>query len=189
MAGHITSVQRKYIRKRTKPVELDPSETVGELNIVPYLDIVVNLIMFLLATTEAVLLIAQIESDLPKIARRGRGKSGEVTTPLNLNVTVTEKGVLVSGSGGKLAPGCESIEPGGAVTVPMKGDKYDWDGLTTCAWRVKQKFQDEDTVTVSANPRIMYEHVVKAMDAMRAKGKGKNAQELFPQVLISVGVR
>jgi len=185
MAGHITSIQRKYIRKRTKEVDLDPSEMVGELNIVPYLDIVVNLIMFLLATTEAVLLIAQIETDLPKIARGGRSKGTEVSTPLNLNVTVTAKGVIVSGSGGKLAPGCSSTEPGGAPTVPVKGDEYDWDGLTKCVARVKKEFQEEDSVTISADPQVMYEHVVSAMDAVRGKGK----EELFPRVLISVGVR
>jgi biopolymer transport protein TolR len=186
MAGHITSIQRKYIRKHTKEVELDPSEMVGELNIVPYLDIVVNLIMFLLATTEAVLLIAQIETDLPKIARGGKSKGDQqVETPLNLNVTVTAKGVIVSGSGGKLAQGCTSTEAGGAPTVPIKGTQYDWDGLTKCVARVKEKFQDEDSVTISADPQIMYEHVVTAMDAVRNQGD----KELFPRVLISVGVR
>jgi biopolymer transport protein TolR len=184
MAVELTSVQRKYIRKRTKVVELDPSETLGELNIIPFLDIVVNLIMFLLITTEAVLLISQIESDLPKIAK-GRGKGGEVQTPLNLNVTITEKGVIVSGSGGKLAPGCEKTETGSSITVAKKGDAYDWKGLTACAVKVKKAFPTEDTVTVGANPRIVYENVVAAMDAVRNKG----TEELFPRVMISVGVR
>src|SRR5215813_11615688 len=99
MAVKFSPRQRSYIRKRTHDHGLDPSETVGELNIVPFLDIVVNLIMFLLATSEFVLLISQIQSDLPKIAR-GRSRSNEeVATPLNLNVTVTDAGVLVSGSG------------------------------------------------------------------------------------------
>src|SRR4029077_18785530 len=99
-----TPRQRAYIRKRTKDVQTDPSEAVGELNIVPFLDIVVNLIMFLLATTEAVLLISQIESDLPKIAR-GRSNSADVATPLNLNVPGTDAGVTISGSGGAPPPG------------------------------------------------------------------------------------
>src|ERR1700748_413894 len=114
-----TPKQRAYIRKHSKDPHLDPSEMVGELNIVPFLDIVVNLIMFLLATTEAVLLISQIESDLPKIAK-GRSKSSDVATPLNLSVSVTDGGVIVSGSGGKLAPGCAGIEQGRALTVPKK---------------------------------------------------------------------
>lgn len=179
-----TPRQRAYIRKRTKDAHMDPSEMVGELNIVPFLDIVVNLIMFLLATTEAVLLIAQIESDLPKIAR-GRSRGADVSTPLNLNVTVTELGVIVSGSGGKLAPGCSSIEQSRSLTVPKKGKDYDWRGLTDCVARVKQQYQDEHSVTVSADPQVQYEYVVAAMDAVRTKGN----DQLFPDVLISVGVR
>src|ERR1700748_2114539 len=117
-----TPKQRAYIRKHSKDPHLDPSEMVGELNIVPFLDIVVNLIMFLLATTEAVLLISQIESDLPKIAR-GRSK-GDVATPLSLNVTVTDGGVIVSGSGGKLARGCTGIDTGRDLTVPKEGKEH-----------------------------------------------------------------
>lgn len=184
MPAKFSSRQRIYVRKHTRTRDLDPSEMVGELNIVPFLDIVVNLIMFLLATTEAVLLISQIESDLPKISR-GRGKKASVETPLNLNVTVTANGVLVSGSGGKLAPGCQDIAPGGQVTVARRQDKYDWHALTECVAHVKQQFADEDTVTVGADPQIAYEHVVAAMDAVRSK-KG---EDLFPNVLISVGMR
>jgi biopolymer transport protein TolR len=175
--------QRAYIRKRSKDVNVDPSEMVGELNIVPFLDIVMNLIMFLLATTEAVLLISQIESDLPKIAR-GRSK-GDVQTPLNLNVTVTDGGVIVSGSGGKLARGCTGIDTGRDLTVPKKGTAYDWTGLTECVVRVKQQYASEHSVTVSADPQVQYEFVVAAMDAVRNRGK----DPLFPDVMISVGVR
>ena len=187
MAFKLSPRQRSYIRKHGSAGVLDPSEMVGELNIIPFLDIVMNLIMFLLATSEYVLLISQIESDLPRIAR-GRSKAQDsVETPLNLNVTVTDAGVLVTGSGGKLSAGCTSIDPTGsrAVTVPRKGKAYDWAGLTQCVVRVKSQFEDEDTVTVSADPQIAYEHLVAAMDAVRSQGK----QELFPKVLVSVGVR
>jgi len=184
MPGKLTARQRIYVRKRTKHVDLDPSEMGGELNIIPFLDIVVNLIMFLLITTEAVLLISQIESDLPKIAR-GRGKKPAVETPLNLNVVVTENGVIVSGSGGKLAAGCQSVSTGRDVTVVRKGGAYDWPALTECVSHVKEKFADEDTVTVSADQQIHYEHLVAAMDAVRSKG----SEDLFPNVLISVGLR
>lgn len=180
----LTPRQRNYVRKKSKVPELDPSEMMGELNIVPFLDIVVNLIMFLLATSEAVLLMAQIEMNSPKIAK-GRPKSDEVQTPLNLNVTVTEKGVIVSGSGGKLAPGCDDIEAGGSVTVPKAKTEYDWPGLTKCVAKVKANFADETSVTISADPTIHYEHVVAAMDHVRNDGD----TELFPQVLIAVGVR
>lgn len=187
MSIKLSPRQRSYIRKRAHAGELDPSEVVGELNIVPFLDIVVNLIMFLLATSEYVLLISQIPSDLPHIAR-GRTKSNQdVATPLNLNVTVTDAGVLVSGSGGKLAPGCTTIDSAGSrsVTVARKGKDYDWTALTECAVKIKSQFDDEDTVTISADPEIQYEYVVAAMDAVRTKGQ----QDLFPNVMVSVGIR
>jgi biopolymer transport protein ExbD len=187
MAVKLSPRQRSYIRKRTAEGGGDPSETVGELNIIPFLDIVVNLIMFLLATSEYVLLISQIQSDLPKIAR-GRSKTNEeVSTPLNLNVTVTDAGVLVSGSGGKLAPGCTSIDQAGsrAVTVPRKGKDYDWPGLNQCVVKIKAQFKDENTVTISADPQVQYEFIVAAMDAVRGKGK----DDLFPNVMVSVGIR
>ena len=187
MAKKLSPRQRAYIRKRTAEIDLDPSETVGELNIIPFLDIVVNLIMFLLATAEMVLLISQIDSDLPRISR-GRSKSTDaVETPLNLNVTVTENGVLVTGSGGKLAAGCTDIDPPGsrAVTVARKGKDYDWKGLTECVSKIKKQFKDEDTVTISADPQVQYEYIVAAMDAVRASG----AAELFPKVMVSVGLR
>ena len=178
--------QRSYIRKRAH-AEVDPSEIVGELNIIPFLDIVVNLIMFLLATSEFVLLISQIQSDLPHISRGRTKSSQDVATPLNLNVTVTDAGVLVSGSGGKLAPGCTNIDPAGSrsMTVARRGRDYDWAGLTECAVKIKSQFGDEDTVTISADPQVQYEHLVAAMDAVRNKGD----KELFPNVMVSVGIR
>jgi biopolymer transport protein TolR len=182
----LTSTQRAYIRRRSKYHEPDPSETSSELNIVPFLDIVVNLIMFLLATSEAVLSIIQIEAQLPQLS--GGGKSNNTREPgLNLNVTLTEAGVIVTGSGGKLAPGCQDTASGRVITVAKKNNEYDWAGLTECVAKIKAvpQFSDETEVIIGADPMIQYEHVVAAMDAVR----GDKKNELFPQVLLSAGVR
>jgi len=178
----LTSTQRAYIRRRSKFHEPDPSELSTELNIVPFLDIVVNLIMFLLATSEAVLEIVEIEAQLPQLSGRSKGAAKE--PGLNLNVTLTDNGVIVAGSGGKLAPGCQDVATGRVITVAKKGDAYDWPGLTECVTRIKTQFANETEVIVGADPMIQYEHVVAAMDALRG-GKG----ELFPSVLLSAGVR
>jgi len=182
----LTPQQRAYIRRRTKVHDPDPSETAGELNIVPFLDIVVNLIMFLLATTEAVLAIVEIEAQLPQLG--GRAGGGAAAEPgLNLSVTVTDAGVIVTGSGGKLAPGCQDVSSGRVLTVPKLNNSYDWKGLTECVAKIKAvpKFSDEHDVIFGADPMIHYEHVVAAMDAVRGDGK----QALFPDVLLSAGVR
>ncbi len=181
----LTPQQRTYIRRRTKVHDPDPSEIVGELNIVPFLDIVVNLIMFLLATSEAVLAIVQIEAQLPQLG--GRSGGGVAAEPgLNLNVTITESGIIVTGSGGKLAPGCTSVTSGAVITVAKSGqDAYDWKGLTACVAQIKTRYASEKDVIIGADPMIQYEHVVAAMDAVRTDGK----QVLFPDVLLSAGVR
>jgi biopolymer transport protein TolR len=181
----ITPQQRAHIRRRSKHHDPDPSEIAGELNIIPFLDVVVNLIMFLLATSEAVLAIVQIEAQLPQL---GGGSSGKPKEPgLNLNVTLTDGGVIVTGSGGKLAPGCAEVASGRVMTVPKKGTDYDWTALTECVAKIKAvpKFADETEVIIGADPMIHYEHVVAAMDAVRTDGK----QALFPKVLLSAGIR
>ncbi len=185
--ANLSPIQRAYIRRRTRYHEPDPSELSSELNIVPFLDIVVNLIMFLLATSEAVLAIAQIEAQLPQLGRAGKPASEKKEPGLNLNVTVTDNGIIVTGSGGKLAAGCQDVASGRVTTVPKKGSDYDWPGLTECVRRIKTvaQFADEHEVIVGADPMIAYEHVIAAMDALR----GDATQELFPDVLLSAGVR
>jgi biopolymer transport protein TolR len=184
---NLSPTQRAYIRRRTRHHDPDPSELAGELNIIPFLDIVVNLIMFLLATTEAVLAIVQIEAQLPQLSSGGKSSGSKQDQGLNLNVTITDSGVIVTGSGGKLAPGCEETTAGRVITVPKKGADYDWTALTECATKIKAQFKDERDVIVGADPMIQYEHIVAAMDSLR--GDAKNKKELFPKVLLSAGVR
>ena len=71
------------------------------------------------------------------------------------------------------------------ITVPagMNGD-HDWKALTTCASRVKEQFEDETRVTLSADPEVPYEDLIAAMDAVRGE-----ESELFPDVLLSAGIR
>ncbi len=180
----LTARQQAYYRKKTKVEELDPSEAAGELNIVPFLDIVTNIIMFLLATTAAVLATAELDAHLPTLGRGGAG--GEPQTTLNLSVTVTEQGIVVAGSGGKLAPGCQVTQPGRVITVQRRGDQsFDWAALTQCLVVVHRQFPDEHQVILTADPNIEYTNIVAAMDAVRADG----TTTLFPDVMLSAGVR
>jgi biopolymer transport protein ExbD len=74
---------------------------------------------------------------------------------------------------------------GAPVDPPRQAMQYDWQGLTDCVARVKQQFPEERQVTISADPLIEYQHLVGAMDAVRLQG----TEELFPEVLLSGGVR
>lgn len=181
----LTAAQRAYIKKRSKYHEPGAEELDDELNIVPFLDIVVNLVMFLLMITMSVAFYSQVDASLPTFGGRGPANS-EPRESLNLNVTVTAEGVIVAASGGKLAPGCQTTGSGRVITVPRQGNNYDWAGLTRCVERVKSEFEDETKVTISADPLIEYQYLLYTMDALRENGDG---DELFPDVQLSAGVR
>ncbi len=182
----LTGRQRAYIRKHTKLHELDAAEADDELNIIPFLDIVVNLIMFLLMTISTVAFFAQVEAQLPEYNRGGVGRRAAAGPALNLNITIVAEGIIVAGSGGKLAPGCDGTASGRVMTVPALGaGSYNWEALTACVSRIKGRFPDETRVTVGADPLIEYQHLISAMDAVR----GDDASELFPEVLLSAGLR
>jgi biopolymer transport protein TolR len=188
--------QKAYIRKKSKHHDLDPSEAAGELNIVPFLDIVVNIIMCLLLMTAYIVAASELDARLPITSRGGRAGANPEAT-LNLSVTIAENGIIVAGSGGKLAPGCTNMQPGRVITVvnlPNSAadpnndglpDIYDWPGLTRCLATVKSQFPDESQVIVSADPNVEYRHLIAAMDAMRADGE----LPLFPEIMLSAGVR
>ena len=187
MPSELTPQQHAYVRKKTKVHDLDPSEAAGELNIVPFLDIVTILILFILMTSAQVVIVTDLEAHLPSLARGRRASSDtEEHSTLNLSVTITEAGIIVTGSGGKLAPGCEQAPNRRGVTVPRlaHGDFYRA-ALTTCMVRVHARFPDETQVILSADPNIEYQNLIWAMDHVRADG----ADELFPDVMLSAGVR
>ena len=66
----LSASQRAKIRRLSTPQEMDPAEEGGELNIVPFLDIITNVLMFVLATV-SVIFTATIDSSPPS---RGRGE-------------------------------------------------------------------------------------------------------------------
>lgn len=196
MAGTLSPRQKAYVRKKTKIHDPDPSEVAGELNIVPFLDIVVNIIMFLLTLTAYIVATSELDARLPTTSRGGRGTLQQQPS-LNLSVTIAEGGIIVAGSGGKLAPGCTQMQSGRVITVPTlpnpqvdnnrdgQPDVYDWRALTRCLATVKAQYPDENQVILSADPNVEYRHLIAAMDAVRADGE----LPLFPEMLLSAGVR
>ena len=117
--AHLTPEQRSYVRKRSKVYEPGPDELDDELNIIPFLDIVINLIMFLLMITSVVAFYTQVEASLPSYSRGGVGRRAPEQQPLNLSVFVTQNGITVTGSTGKLLPGCTEVAAGGDVVATV----------------------------------------------------------------------
>lgn len=167
----ISVAQRSKIRRLSQPRELAPDEEGGELNIVPFLDIVMNILIFVLATV-AVTFTASIETTPP--ASQGSGVRSEVPTDaLNLTVFIVNDGFSLKASGGNIAPGCQGVGPG--VAIPRSGANYDYAALTDCAVRLKNAspdYQDENQFYISANPGTDYQTIINVIDAMRTTAQG-----------------
>jgi len=147
----------------------------GELALVPYLDIITNVLLFLMMTVGFSVAATEIPVSSP-------GTCGDhcVEGPrfrLGLAVHVSAAGFTLSTSSGP-------IRTGGALpTVPARDDGADLVQLAQAARAAKTRFPDDNRVVVSADPRVPYERVVQAMDALRGPGG-----TLFGEVVLAAGV-
>jgi biopolymer transport protein TolR len=176
----LSAAQRSKIRRLSEPKELDEAEAGGELNIVPFLDIVMNVLMFVLATV-SVTFTATIDTFPP---RAGSGARAPTTPTLGLTVLIVPDGFSLKARGGNVAPGCNDQGPG--IAIPRKDSDYDYDALKACATKLKGaavEFKDETGVTISANPPIPYQVVISTMDAVRRNEAG---DDLFPEVSFGI---
>ncbi|MEM1413421.1 MAG: hypothetical protein AAGH15_00900 [Myxococcota bacterium] len=171
----LSAAQRVAIRRATRVRAPDPSETDDELNVVPFLDVVVNLIMFLLMSMGSVAFLAEVPARLPSYGE-GPGEAG-------FQLVVTEAGFHLSGPEGLLAPDCASPAMGGP-TVPRHAGRYDLGALRACAARAAGTAGGR--ITLSADPLVPFQTVVQAMDAVRVTPSGR---PLFDDVALAAGVR
>ncbi len=174
----LSAQQRNKIRRIAAPNEADKTEEGGEINVVPFLDIITNVLMFVLATI-TVTITATIDTTPPR-----SGPRPPKTTTLGLTVLVVPDGFSVKAKGGNVAPGCS--DTGAGLAVPKKEGAYDYEALKACAARLKTSsasFAGESDVTISANPQVPYDVVVATLDAVRRDDSGG---DLFPDVSFGV---
>lgn len=185
----LSAAQRSKIRRLAAPKEQSPEDAGGELNIVPFLDIIVNILIFVLATV-AVTFTATIETTPPSSGGKGPRIISE-SKSLNLTLFITNDGVSLKAAGGSIATGCEGIGPG--ITIPAKGSDpdgqpvIDYAAITQCAKRLKDQnpdFKDETQIRITASNNISYRKLINTIDAVRSTQDGK--ETLFPDVLFAV---
>ena len=177
----LSSAQRSKIRRLSQPKEPDAGEEAGELNVVPYLDIIMNILIFVLASV-SVTFVSSIDTTPPSIGG-GKVRSELSSKALNLSAFITSQGISLKTSSGNIATGCQDV--GSGVTVPKTNDSYDYPALTACAKRLKNarpEFKEETQVTITANPGIDYKTIIDVMDALRRD----DGEELFPEVHFGV---
>jgi len=182
----LTSRGRRKLRAERERLEEEGEDTT-ELNLIPYLDIVTNILMFLLLTSITVLAVGNIETLLPEYSQDAsvsQKKADKDKPPLTLTVTITNKGFTVATSTGVLY---ENNVPDKLPTVPKDASgRYNYEGLQKVLVILKRQNEKEQQAILAANPEIQYETIIGVMDVMRA---GPDLKPLFPQVVFSGGIQ
>jgi biopolymer transport protein TolR len=202
---------RSRIRREKASAE-DEEHTRGELNLVPYMDILVNTIIFLLATTASALPLAHITTKAPKEVPDEQVETRpDAQTPgqrLKLTVAVGYKGFIVAGAGGVME-GDDGNLPTIRCRLPLRGERcpafssvrggerrwidgYDYERLTHLAKQIKGQHPDQRQVVLTADRRVPYRVVIRTMDALRGRPSATCRGDdgcLFDRVIFSAGVR
>jgi biopolymer transport protein ExbD len=172
----MTRRQVRAAMKRMKAESEDAEEETSEINLVPYMDIVTNIIIFLLASVITQVPLGNINVSSPTIGS-GPGDSAPESEkpPLNLTVTVAASGFIIAGSG--------AVIP---LVPKLPSGQYDFEGLTNKLSEVKRDVAAGETkATFNADAYVPYEMVIKTLDAMREDKQGK---PLFPDILFAAGI-
>jgi biopolymer transport protein TolR len=169
---------RATMRRMRDHVE-EIEEEAGELNLVPYMDIVTNIIIFLLASVVNQVALGNVNVSVPSISAGG-GPSADDTPPekppLNLTVSVGATGITVAASGGVLP-----------IIPKLPTGQYDYKTLTTKLLEIKAKPEnaEETKANFNADASTSYDIVIATLDAMRQTEEGKI---LFPDVAFAAGI-
>jgi biopolymer transport protein TolR len=191
------TIQRLRFRlRKIRELGEELHEESVELNLIPYLDIVMNIIMFLLATVTFSATLTSINVNLPTALTSTASPAETPPKPdLNLMVSITDKGYTIATSGTVLFRGfrLETPSPGQTAviqtsaelpTLPIIAGQHDVAGLSRTLTQIKERYPSEERAILTATPQISYELLVHTMDAMRSA----DGKLLFPGVLLGTGV-
>ncbi len=201
----LSASQRSKIRRLSVPVDPAPGEEAGELNIIPYLDIITNILVFVLATI-SVIFLTNVDTTNPS-QNSGQTRNTPESKALNLTILIVNNGISMKTAGGNVAPGCSQGEPhaGPGIAVPFINchKATGPDDIDTCTGRtagnpivdratlracarglksLNPDYEEETQVTIAANPGVEFRDMMDVIDALRSDDKG----DLFPDIHFGV---
>lgn len=155
---------RKSMKKPLKEVELD---------VTSFMNLMVVLIPFLLATA----VFSQVSIQELNLPSPGAGGETADTPPVTIEVMVRKNALEISN--GKVIN----------YRFPNKEGEYDLDALTAELRNLKEKHPDKEDITVLLEPDIEYNDMIAVMDTVKVYQHqddegNKASQVLFPDIAI-----
>jgi biopolymer transport protein ExbD len=146
-------------------------EHVGELNLIPYLDVVTNLIMFLMLSITGLISLGVVNVSAPRIAETQVAQAVDPNAPkLLLTVAISKTGFYIAGAGGVLGgpPDQANVDATQPPTVPLRANgQHDYEALTALLAKIKEHYPLETNLILSADADIPYDILIRTMDASR----------------------
>jgi biopolymer transport protein ExbD len=204
-AAQVRAKARMAMKRREEEIHQNELES-GELNLVPYLDIVTNILIFLLASVSSGIFFGHVNTSLPEHAPASAVGNTDPAKPPNeqalqlvISVTRTE---LVLWSLSEL----EGTVKAPKARVPRNPDgaerPYEYSRLNDAlAEIVARRWPDPQTrapatrqIILQGDPKTPYSTIIEVMDATRAvmpdpgnPNKPNVGTILFPDVHFSMG--
>lgn len=147
-----------------------------ELNVTPFMNLMVALVPFLLITL-VFTRMAVLDLDLPTASKQ----TEEPPKELRLEVVVREQGLVVSDGAKRIA----------TIRHTAAGE-YDYEALSTLIQRIKQGNPEVTEASVLLEPDTDYDVIIHVMDALRmvrvpaptGAPKATVDKPLFPQIAL-----
>lgn len=172
-----------------------------DLNLTALMDILSNILFFLLASFGAAV-ISVVSASVP-VSSADEDDGAKTDDSVTMTVAINSNGYRLTGSSETLSP--EQIE-GLKVTLPRTGklpkdnpkgnklNELDFEKLTAMLARVKGAYPKSESVIIVPEPTILYDEVVQTMDACREKvekdAHGKQTKKLlFGKVVVSTTIQ
>lgn len=143
------------------------TKQVGELNLVPMIDILVVLVFFLLVNSTGVSILGLNLPDATKTSQPDVNRQPLVVTVRGNGLVLTE-GLNELGRYGSAAEG------------------YDYKSLSARLLTVKNARPDETRITLLVEPATTHDTLVQTMDAVRItpSNDGRTLRDLFPNIAL-----
>jgi biopolymer transport protein ExbD len=214
-AAQVRAKARMAMKRREEDIEVEEMEG-GELNLVPYLDIITNVVLFLLASVTTGLVLGTVNSALPEFSAAAAASDAAANPtdepPVQMVVAVTKKEIQLFS-----LSGLEGTVQAPKLKLPAQGGTYPYGKLTEAAQEiVKRRWADRPPLVSSGGGKaecirdgkpaaldqcrpdkatevflivdgdVRYEVVIATMDALRESADGTL---LFPGVIFSSGIQ
>jgi len=159
-----------------------------QLNLTALMDILSNLLFFLLAAFGATIVMV-INGTVP-VQSADESSVADVKRAVTINVALKKDGFSVSALGTAFSQ--DELDKMGR-TIPLRKGTHDFATLTSHLKGIKDQFPKSDTVILTPEPGLHYELLVRTMDAAREyetkEGLAMRNVALFPTVVVSTLVK